>query len=171
MTKPKVELEPLAPRHAAAMHRWMRDPEVRDNVGLRTRPTLKRTQSWLRRAARDRTTRGFAIVAEGAHVGNVVLDRIDPRAGTARISIYIGEASARGRGIGRSAVAVAASIAFDELRLNKVWLVVHVENRKAIRAYRAAGFVREGRLREEFVLGDRILDVLYMGLLRSERRG
>jgi diamine N-acetyltransferase len=114
--------------------------------------------------------RGFAIILDGRHVGNVVLDRIDSVARTARLSIYVGEPAARGRGIGRAALEAAIAFAFDRLQLNKVWLVVHSENRAAIKAYRAAGFVREGLLRQEFALGDRLLDVLYMGLLRADRR-
>jgi RimJ/RimL family protein N-acetyltransferase len=168
---PQIVLEPLRLRHASAMHGWMRDPDIRDNVGVRAEPTLERTRAFLRRAGRDKSVRGYAVLCRGRHVGNVILDRIDSHVGTARLSIYVGEASARGRGIGRAAVSAALAVAFDGLRLNKVWLVVHVENRAALRTYRAAGFVREGRLRQEFVLRDRVIDVLYMGLLRRDWRG
>lgn len=167
---PVVRLEPVGQRHARAMYRWMRDPFVRSNVGLRRAPTLERTRAWLRRAVRDRSARAYAVVYLGVHVGNVVLDRIDAEVGTARLSIYIGESDARGRGVGGAALRRALRKAFAELRLNKVWLVVQVDNRVAIRAYRSAGFAREGRLREEFLIEGRRADVLYMGILRSEFR-
>ena len=150
------------------MVRWLRDPYVRENVGLRATPTAERTRTWIRRARRDAATHALAVVVGGEHVGNVVLDRIDRALGTARLSVYIGEADARGSGIGRAAVEAALDIAFGELGLNKVWLIVHVENERAIRAYRSAGFAREGRLREEFRLGRRRVDVLYMGILRKD---
>ena len=150
------------------MLRWLRDPYVRENVGLRATPPSERTRAWIRRATRDPATRALAIVVAGEHVGNVVLDRIDRELGTARLSVYIGEAGARGSGIGRAAVEAALAVAFGELRLNKVWLIVHVENERAIRTYRSAGFAREGRLREEFRLGRRRVDVLYMGILRKD---
>lgn len=150
------------------MLRWLRDPHVRENVGLRAIPTAERTRAWIRRATRDAATHALAIVVAGRHVGNVVLDRIDRDLGTARLSVYIGEADARGSGIGRAAVEAALTVAFGELLLNKVWLVVHVENERAIRAYRSVGFVREGRLRDEFRLGRRRVDVLYMGILRKD---
>jgi RimJ/RimL family protein N-acetyltransferase len=39
--------------------------------------------------------------------------------------------------------------------LRRVWLEVHAENERAIRAYRACGFVEEGRLREQARLDGR----------------
>lgn len=167
-TLPIVALERVSLRHAARMLRWFRDPYVRENVGLRASPTAQRTRAWIRRASRDPATLALAVVVEGRHVGNVVLDRIDPKLGMARLSIYIGEADARGSGIGRAAVRAALRVAFDELRLNKVWLIVHADNDKAVRTYRASGFISEGRLREEFLVRGRRVDVLYMGILRED---
>jgi RimJ/RimL family protein N-acetyltransferase len=54
------------------------------------------------------------------------------------------------------------------LGLYKVWLTVHAENVAARRAYEAVGFVEEGRLRGEFLLGERRVDALYMGVLAGE---
>jgi RimJ/RimL family protein N-acetyltransferase len=146
----------------------MRDLEVRRNVGLRADPTLARTRHWISRAARDPATRAYAVLKAGTHVGNVVLDRIDPYARSARLSIYIGEGSLRGRGLGTATLRAVLRTAFGSLGLRKVWLIVHVLNERAIRAYEHVGFVREGRLRSEFKLGRRLVDVYYMGLLRSD---
>lgn len=43
-------------------------------------------------------------------------------------------------------------------------------NQAAIRAYEAVGFVREGVLREEFLLEGRRLDGIHVGLLSRELR-
>ena len=117
---------------------------------------------------RDATIRPFAILVEGKHVGNVVLDRIDRHLGTARLSIYIGERSARGVGVGRTAVRLALRHAFGPLRLRKVWLTVHERNVPAIETYRSVGFVVEGILRNEFRLGRNWINALYMGILAGE---
>lgn len=151
------------------MLRWMRDPEVAQNVGLRSTPTLEKTLAFIARAADDDTICGRAIVVDGEHVGNVVLDMIDRHAGKARLHIYLGETNARGRGVGKSAVKLALDVAFDELGLDKVWLTVHARNARAIAAYHAVGFVTEGVHREEFVLGAERVDEHYLGILRRER--
>jgi RimJ/RimL family protein N-acetyltransferase len=161
-------LVPLSRDHAAAMFRWMCDPAVSDNVGLRSTPSLARTEQWIDQALADESTVPMAIQYGGCHVGNVVLDRIDRHLSTARLSIYVGESSVRGKHVGRGAVSLAIAHAFDELGLNKVWLTVHAHNAPAIAAYTAAGFAIEGVLRDEFVLHGRRCAAFYMSVLRSD---
>lgn len=169
-----VSLRPLGPEHAAAMLRWTQDPTVADNLGLRAAPSAERTAAWLARALGSVEVCPFAIylgaATDAAHVGNVILDRIDAHLQTARLSIYIGEASARGAGVGRAALHLALQRAFDPqgLDLYKVWLTVHARNQAALQAYLAAGFTHEGTLRGEFLLRGERVDALYLGALRAE---
>lgn len=163
-----VTLARLDPSHAEAMFRWVSNPEVAQSIGLRSTPSLKKTQEWIARANADSQFQAHAILLDGNHVGNVVLDRIDSWAQSARLSIYIGETSARSQGIGSSAVYRAADVFFEFDSHNKIWLTVHAENSAAIQSYRKVGFQIEGTLREEFNLNGRLVDALYMGLLRSD---
>jgi RimJ/RimL family protein N-acetyltransferase len=155
------------------MVRWLRDPVVSANLGLRATPTLKRTRAFIASSRASPTSVAGsdapcarAILLGDLHVGTVVLDQIDRRVGKARLHIYVGDPAARGHGVGQRAVALAVALAFDELVLRKVWLTVHVRNEAAIRAYTAVGFEIEGVHRGEFLLGDERLDELYMGVLR-----
>jgi RimJ/RimL family protein N-acetyltransferase len=159
-------LTPLHARHAPAMLTWMRDPEVAENLGLRSEPSLERTLGWIARAADDPDTVPMAIEHAGQHVGNVIIDRIDRYLGTGRLSIYIGEAAARGMKLGQRSLKLAAAHAFDTLGLHKIWLTVHVHNARAIAAYTAAGFAIEGVLRDEFILRGKRCNALLMALLR-----
>jgi RimJ/RimL family protein N-acetyltransferase len=168
MPDEQLRLIPLSRDHAAAMYRWMCDPAVRDNIGLRSEPSLARTKDWIEQAWADESTVPLAIQLGDSHVGNVVLDRIDRHLSTARLSIYVGESNARGKHVGRRAVSLAVAHAFDELGLNKVWLTVHAHNAAGIAAYTAAGFVIEGVLRDEFVLHGRRCGAFYMSVLRSD---
>lgn len=165
---PMVTVEPVGPHHAAAMLRWMQDPEVAANLGLRGEPSAERTEDWIRRSTADPAIRAYAVLVDGRHVGNVVLDRIDGWLGTARLSVYMGEPDARNRGIGQAGIRAVLAEAFGPLRLHKVWLVVHVRNARAIAAYLRIGFRIEGVLRDEFLLAGQRLDVFAMGLLASE---
>jgi RimJ/RimL family protein N-acetyltransferase len=165
-----VTLAPIAREHAARMLAWMRDPEVAANIGLKQAPSSERTAAWIERALTDATIRAFAILRAGEHVGNVVLDQLDEQLGAARLSIYIGEAAARGGGVGRTALALLAEHAFGALGLHKIWLTVHARNAAAIKLYLDAGFTIEGVLRDEFVLDGRRLAALRMGLLAGELR-
>ena len=168
--RPDVTLSPLTPDHAPAMFRWMCDPVVRDNVGVRAEPSMERTHAWIRAALADPAVKAFAVLAGGRHVGNVVIDRVDRALGTGRLSAYIGEASARGKGVGRTAIYLALREAFEGIALHKVWLIVHPGNAPAIRTYRRLGFSVEGTLRDEFILAGRRVAALYMGMLEPEFR-
>lgn len=164
-----MALVPLRTAHAAAMVRWLRDPVISGNLGLRAKPSLARTKELIK-ASSSETTCGRAILLDGVHVGTVVLDHIDRRFGKTRLYIYIGDPRARGHGVGQRAVSLACDLAFGELGLYKVWLTVQVKNVGAVRAYEAAGFTLEGTHRGEFLLdGDRI-DEHYMGILRTDVR-
>jgi RimJ/RimL family protein N-acetyltransferase len=163
-----VTLTPLEPAHAEAMFRWMLDPIVADNLGLRSDPTLDKTRDFIERAAEGATVVARAILADGVHVGNVVLDQIDRHVGKARLHIYVGEGSIRGKGVGKAALEAALRLAFGELALSKVWLTVHTRNASAIAAYVAVGFRVEGVHRKEFLLRGERVDELYMGCLAAD---
>ena len=136
-----IELAPLEMKHAAAMYKWMLDPSVSDNIGLRSVPSLSRTEEWLRRATSGNAFLPLAIYWSGRHVGNVILDLIEPGGASARLSIYIGEADARGHGVGINAIESALRRAFSDSRFELIWLTVHLANTRALRLYRKIGFL------------------------------
>ena len=113
----------------------------------------------------------FAIEAGGALIGQCGLRHDGLVAATAQtyeLGIAIGDKAYWGKGYGRDAVKVLLDYAFRLRNAHKVWLMVNAPNERAIRAYRACGFVEEGRLRSH-VWGDgRYLDLVYMGILRDE---
>lgn len=163
-----VTLTRLTETHAEAMFRWVSDPLIAENIGLRSEPTLQRTREWISRASADFTVQAYAILWKGDHVGNVVLDRADPVLLSSRLSIYIGEAPARRIGVGHSALMRAAEIHFIQRGQNKIWLTVHTGNHAAIASYKRAGFQIEGTLRDEFKLRGTLVAAHYMGLLRAD---
>ncbi|HXR48468.1 MAG TPA: GNAT family protein [Candidatus Limnocylindrales bacterium] len=165
---PAVRIGGIRLSHAPTLFRWMRDPVVAGNLGLRQKPSLKKTEDWIRRVSRDATVRPYAISLAGKHVGNVVLDRIDSYLATARLSIYVGEKDALGRGVATAAIYLVLKRAFLAEKLHKVWLTVHVRNTRAIQTYTRIGFVIEGVLRDDFWLGNRRVNALLMSLLRTE---
>jgi RimJ/RimL family protein N-acetyltransferase len=119
-----------------------------------------------RRSADDRPW--FAIEADGKYIGGCGLFHFDWTARTGEIGIGIGDPAYRGRGYGRDAVRVLLDYAFRLRNLHRVWLTVHANNERAIRCYRACGFVEEGRLREHVWVNGQYVDSVCMGLLRDE---
>jgi RimJ/RimL family protein N-acetyltransferase len=125
------------------MYRWMLDPHVSRNIGLQRKPSLEYTRAWIERSGQAADVRAFAILQDGNHVGNGVLDRIDTESESARFSIYLGDPKARSCGIGRTALFMLLETGFLDLDLREVWLTVHPENQAALKIYAAAGFREE----------------------------
>jgi RimJ/RimL family protein N-acetyltransferase len=110
----------------------------------------------------------FAIEADGRYIGRCGLYSIDRT--TRHAELGIGDREYWGRGYGREAVGLLLDYAFRLRNLRRVWLEVHADNERGIRAYKSCGFVEEGRMREHVWLGGRYVDNVVMGVLREEWR-
>lgn len=109
----------------------------------------------------------FAIVADDEVVGECGLHQVDHYQGTSHVGISLVRAY-WSKGYGRDAVRTLVDYAFRHLRMRKVNLEVLADDERAVRAYTAAGFVEEGRFREEAWFHGAVHDVLRMSVLRSE---
>ena len=115
---------------------------------------------------RDGTS--FAIVVDGVFIGQCALFNHHPVARRMELGITIGDQAYWGQGYGREAVQLLVDYGFRHHNLNKVWLEVHARNERAIRAYRACGFVEEGRLRQHVWSDGSYDELVLMGLLRQD---
>jgi RimJ/RimL family protein N-acetyltransferase len=121
------------------------------------------------KGGRDDAT--FAIEVDGQCVGACGLFTFNATARTCELGIAIGDRDYWGQGYGRDAVRVLIDYAFRYRNFRKVWLWTHAANLRAIRAYRAAGFVEEGRLRQHVWSNGRYDDAVDMGILRDDIQG
>jgi RimJ/RimL family protein N-acetyltransferase len=115
---------------------------------------------------------GFAIEAlapgggPGTLIGQCALFQFDHVARTCALGITIGDKAYWSRGYGRDAVRVLLDYAFRLRNLRKVWLTVWGNNERAIRCYRACGFIEEGRLRDHVWSGGAYVDLVHMSTFR-----
>ena len=110
----------------------------------------------------------FAIEVDGKFIGHCALFQFDEVANTCELGITIGDKAYWGRGYGREAIQLLLDYAFRLRNVRRVYLSVNGNNERAIRAYRACGFVEEGRLRAHVWNNDQYVDLVYMGILRDE---
>ncbi len=113
----------------------------------------------------------FAIEADGKFIGQCGLFGFDEFRGAAHgcgLGIAIGDKNYWGRGYGREAVALLVDYAFTHWNLERVGLQVASTNERALRAYRAVGFVEEGRLRKHMWNNGQFVDTVCMSILREE---
>lgn len=101
-------------------------------------------------------------------IGRIDAESIDPLSASAEIMIMIGEQDAHGRGFASDAVLALSRYLFRQRGLHRVELTVLADNTAAQRAYLAAGFREEGRLRDHLFLNGRYHDQIVMALLAQE---
>ena len=127
-------------------------------------------------ATPDRAAAGRCLVAvrleahDGRYLGQVGLHQIFWRSRVARAAAIIASTGDHGKGYGSAAIAALLDVAFHELELHKVWLMVFRTNERSLRTWRRLGFVDEGVLRDEYFHEDAWHDMVRLGLLRHEWR-
>ncbi|MBB6730274.1 GNAT family N-acetyltransferase [Cohnella zeiphila] len=164
----EYRLEDLVPIRA-----WVNDPEVVESLSdiFLYPQTLESTESYLRMMMEPRPDcRGF-IIADAQtqlYIGQINLDAIDWKNRVGRIGIVIGSPERFGRGYGTEAMRLLVRFAFEQMGLNRLELDVYDFNERALRCYRSCGFREEGRLRQKLFKNGHYVDIIPMGLLRSE---
>lgn len=167
----QIALRPITLEDTPLIVRWRSDPQVYGTLFRQEPITEERHRQWLREMVLSGKCDQFIIVdkAQNRSVGTVFLKEIDREHLRAEYAIFIGEETARGRGIGSEAARLMTDYGFQQLGLNRIYLYVFASNVRAIASYRSAGFREEGCLREHYHCKDgSFADVLMMSILRSE---
>ncbi len=163
-----IELRDLDSNASEQLFLWRRQPDVDRWMCGRVAQTLDEHQRWFDQFRDDPDARGWLIVHDGAPVGLLTLRGLAGCDRCGNWGWYIGEASARGRGVGRAAQALGLDKAFAELRLHKVVAEVLADNEAALKAQASAGFRREGYLRSHALKDGAFRDVVLLAILDEE---
>jgi RimJ/RimL family protein N-acetyltransferase len=118
--------------------------------------------------ASDKDSVSFSIEADGIYIGHCSLHSFNETSRNCQLSVEIGDKAYQGHGYGREVVRLLLDYAFVHRNLNRVYLYTHSENERAMRAYKACGFVEEGRMRQHIWLRGHFVDSVLMGILKSE---
>lgn len=165
-----VTIGPLRDGDLPVLFEWINRPdEVHWNSAYRPVSETDHRE-WFDAIRRRKDVVIFAIrtTADDRLIGTCQLHGIDPLHRTAELQIRIGEPEERGRGAGTQAVRQLLRFGFRDLNLRRIFLHVFADNAGAIRTYEKVGFRREGALREAAHIDGRYVDVVVMGILRSE---
>jgi RimJ/RimL family protein N-acetyltransferase len=169
----KVVLRRHAPANVAAFLRWYADPEIARLARYQATPMRPEE---IERFFAGRVV-GPDALAMAVHelptdrlIGTCAFSQLDGENGSALYHITIGEQDAWGKGFGTEATRLMLDHAFGTLGLHRIALYVFEFNERAIRAYRNAGFVIEGRSRESIWRDGRWWDELAMSVLESDWR-
>ena len=154
--------------------RWLNDREVTDTLLIHSPLSKAMEEGWFDKhlAMNPNETEVLAIEIlvgkDWVHVGSTGLHEIEPVHLAAEFGIFIGEKQYWNQGFGRKATRLMLKHGFEDLNLNRIYLYVYETNPRAMKAYEAAGFKREGVMREAIYKNGSYINVILMSVLHSE---
>jgi RimJ/RimL family protein N-acetyltransferase len=166
-----VRLELLSAAHLGAVAAMVSDPDIVRFTRVPEPTPADFPQQWLAvydAGRRDGTREGFAAFdGDGAFVGVALAFGIDRDEGEAELGYMVAPA-ARGRGMATARLRALTDWAFAETGVQRIRLVVDVENPASLRVAERAGYVREGVMRSVHFKNGRRIDAVLLSRLRND---
>lgn len=148
--------------------KWRNREFVRKNFIYQEPFTRQEHLSWIETQVNAGRVVQFIIsLPGGREIGSVYLRDIDRKEGHAEFGIFIGEPDAVNHGYGTEATNWVLSYAFEELKLQKVFLRVLSDNLRARKSYEHAGFQMIEGEEETVTLLDGKHQVIFMEMTRE----
>ncbi|MBO5479007.1 MAG: UDP-4-amino-4,6-dideoxy-N-acetyl-beta-L-altrosamine N-acetyltransferase [Clostridia bacterium] len=166
-----VELRSITLEDTSNILKWRNNPSVKKNFCIQEDLTKETHLNWFHNKILTKEVVQFIIIEKPSNtpVGSTYLRDIDRHAKKAEFGIFIGEETARGKGIGTSATKLIIDYGFKKLGLHKIYLRVFSNNIQAIKAYEKAGFEYEGTAKDDILLPDGTYqDITFMSIINKE---
>lgn len=165
-------LRPLAPEDTDNIVRWRNSDDVRKNLFSQDMITPDQHMAYYKKYVESGKCLQYVIEmhsgSKSIDVGTIFIKDVDKKSSKGEFGIFIGEPIARGAGLAKKATIEILKIAFDELKFNKLYLTLFADNVPAFRTYLATGFRFEGVMREEFCNNGTFIDILRMGITKTD---
>ncbi len=163
----EITIRPITYNDTDDIIRWRNSEYVNARFIDRRMFTKESHEAWLENFVKTGKVAQFIILLDGKGVGSVYLRDIDYDKKDAEFGIFIGEESARGKGVGTKSASLILEYAFNELKLDKVFLRVYKDNPGAIRSYEKAGFKKTDGI-EKINDNGAIREVIFMELEKKD---
>lgn len=147
---------------------WRNSDAVRKNFIYQEPFTRQGHEAWIKNMVNTGKVVQLMIcnLSDDKALGSVYIRDIDRKHNKAEYGIFIGEASARGRGVGTAAARLMLDYCFEEEGLHKVFLRAFAHNEQAIKSYEKAGFVREALLKDDVCIDGKYCDIVLMAKIK-----
>jgi RimJ/RimL family protein N-acetyltransferase len=167
-----IRLEPFGMEHFEGAWAGLADQELLRLTGSQETFTREQVEKFTRDMASrdDRADWAIIAAADGAHLGEVVLNQFDPANASVNFRIGVSGAENRGRGYGTQATRLVLGYAFDTVGLHRVSLEVYSFNPRARHVYEKCGFLAEGRQRDALRWDGQWYDAITMAILETDPR-
>ena len=163
-----LRLEPLSLDHLDHVMTWVNDREVMQYFATRQQDiSEEQERAFLAALIASPNDRAYSMYDGDAYVGQCSINQIYWPARSGRVFLVV-RREMQGRGYGTAALRLLADVAWRELKLHKLWLIVRRDNRAAQAMYLRHGFDFEGVLVDEYCVSERFYDMVRMALINPD---
>lgn len=168
MSDDRLRYEPLTLAHLPLVMTWVNDREVMQYFANRqTDISAEEERGYLETFLASKNDRVWAVFDGEDYVGQMSVNQIYWPARNGRIFLVVRRAMQH-KGYGTTMLRGLIRLAWEELNLHKLWLIVRKDNRAAQVMYLKSGFDFEGVLHDEYYVGGRYHDMVRMAIVRQE---
>ncbi len=169
ITGDHIVLRPLNKADIENRVRWFNDADVRKTLIISERFELEKTIRWFEKIQADDSRIELIIeTPQKIPVGIIGLADISRAHRTAEIYLVIGQKEFWGKGVMLEAECLLIDWAFNSLGLEKIWAEARPDNVASLITMKKIGFHVEGTLQSEKVIDGTRIDVLRLGLLKTD---
>lgn len=169
---PRLHLRPLCMDDAPAILRMRSNPEVMRYMTTgpwtdiaQATGMVERDQAALQKG--DLVRLGMIRKDDNVFLGSCILFHFDEGCRRAEIG-YDMDAAYWGQGYMQEALTALLDYGFDQLNLNRVEADIHPDNEGSAKILERLSFIREGYLRERWIIEGQVSDSALYGLLRKD---
>lgn len=172
LSTPRLQLRPLQPTDAAAVYAVHSDPRVVRYWSSTPWTSIDEARALIDAdlkalPAGEHLRLGLALCESDDVIGTCSLFRLSPQCRRAELGYAMAHAY-WGQGLMHEALSALLRFGFNTLDLNRVEADIDPRNTRSARSLERLGFIKEGRLRERWIVDDEISDTDLYGLLRRD---
>lgn len=148
---------------------WVNDPEVTKNFDKFDHVfTRDEEHEYLEKLLTSFNDRVFAIENENhKYVGQISINQIYWPARHGRLGTVIGNKNEWNKGHAKRANGQILEVAFNELKLNKIWAIFYETNQKIRHICETLGYVKEGLLVDEYYHNGKYHNMVRMAITKK----
>jgi RimJ/RimL family protein N-acetyltransferase len=154
------------------LERWRDDPLTHSMFYSFALMSDSALRNWFRSLLSAPNRMRFMIqrLEDGATIGITGLEHIEYRNQEGELAGLVIDPAERGRGWATKAIGTLTQYAFEDLNLHRLFARIHHSNGGARRVAEKAGLISEGAMRQAVYHDGRYEDLIYMSILREERK-
>ncbi|MBC7387895.1 MAG: GNAT family N-acetyltransferase [Opitutaceae bacterium] len=144
--------------HLDKTYQWMLDENLKKNFLFRGSVTPESHLHWFEQYLIDQSQKIYAVCFDDLHVGNIGLKNIDTTNRNAETWVYIGDATMKGKGVGK--VAYQQLLSLWKEGFHKIYANIAEFNTSSIKMYQKAGFSLEGIFKNQLLWDNQYYSIL-----------